>query len=79
MRLRSFVWQLCGVVGTALAVVACGGGDGDNPDKGGGPSPMNGPFGPGNLGGNTVVNLIQVDAPGQSSLPASAPTTQPMP
>ncbi|HEU5297373.1 MAG TPA: hypothetical protein VFU71_21525 [Burkholderiaceae bacterium] len=74
MHQRWISWRLGGALGAALAVAACGGGS-DNPDKGGGPSPMTGPFGPGNLGGNTVVNLIpeQTDAPGQFSPPASAP------
>ena len=78
MHLRLNLWRLCGALGVALGVVACGG-DSDNPDKGGGSSPMGGPFGAGNLGGNTVVNLIpeQSDAANQSSTPASAPAENP--
>jgi len=80
MHQRWILWRLCGALGATIAVAACGGG-GDNPDKGGGPSPMTGPFGPGNLGGNTVVILIptQTDAPGQSAMPASAPPPNPKP
>ena len=75
MHQRLILWRVCGALGAALGVVACGG-DSDNPDKGGGASPMGGPFGVGNLGGNPVVNLIpeQSDAANQSSTPASGPT-----
>ena len=75
MHQRLILWRVCGALAAAFAVVACGG-DSDNPDKGGGASPMGGPFGVGNLGGNTVVGLIpeQSDAPNQSSPPASGPT-----
>ena len=70
---RSIVWRLAATCGVALAVSACGGGDSNNPNKGGGPDPMGGPFGVGNLFGNPVVNLIpdQNAPPTQSTTPPS--------
>ena len=60
---------------------ACGGGDSNNPNKGGGPDPMGGPFGVGNLFGNPVVNLIpDQNAPSQNVAPSppSQVATPPM-
>jgi hypothetical protein len=55
---RSIVWRLAAAWGVALSVAACGGGDNNNPNPGGGADPMGGPFGANNLFGNPVVNLI---------------------
>ena len=77
----SIAWRLAATCGVALAVSACGGGDSNNPNKGGGPDPMGGPFGVGNLFGNPVVNLIpDQNAPSQNVAPSppSQVATPPM-